>query len=214
MDSFNYPDLSSLLEDDITTDTLFEYDMYNTSQEHGLLEPAIETVSSAEGGEEIDAGVVDTDNDIFDFAIENVLSVEADEENENILFNRDPLLPIYEKSRANPCPSKDVVISILEGIPDNVSAKLVPSQPKENVCFMISLNYLEDWKDALSDDLGVWTPTGKRTLYYRRLLSINDRTNIQSVVFESDADVIAFRYLYSYLVLHQKCLYFWQMIGN
>ena len=91
MDSFNYPDLSSLLEDDITTDTLFEYDMYNTSQEHGLLEPAIETVSSAEGGEEIDAGVVDIDNDIFDFAIENVLSVEADEENENILFNRDPL---------------------------------------------------------------------------------------------------------------------------
>ena len=79
-----------------------------------------------------------------------------------------------------------------------MSAKLVPSQPKENVCFMISLNYLEDWKDALSDDLGVWTPTGKRTLYYRRLLSINGKTNIQSVVSESDADVKAFRYLYCY----------------
>ena len=157
----------------------------------------IETVSSAKDGEEIIAVVAN--NETFDLDIENVLSVEDEDEeeiNENI-FNRDRLLPIYEKSRSNPCPSKDVVIAMLEGIPDNLPAKLILSQSKENACFMISLNYLEDWKDTLSDDLGVWSPTGKRT-YYKLLLSINGRTTIQSVSGKSDADVKAFRYLYCY----------------
>ena len=51
--------------------------------------------------------------------------------------------------------TKDVVAFIGSGVPEYRSSKIVPSQLKDNICFMVDAKFLEEWKDVLSDDLGV-----------------------------------------------------------
>ena len=41
------------------------------------------------------------------------------------------------------------------GVPEYLSSKIVPSRPKDNICLMVDAKCLEEWKDVLSDDLGV-----------------------------------------------------------
>ena len=113
-------------------------------------------------------------------------------------FNGDILLPIYDQP-AHCMATKKVVQIIGTGVPDNRSAKLVPSQPKDNLSFMIASNYLEEWKNVLSDDLGVWTPNGTKTLYYARKFRADDgEISIIHVKSAEEADLTAYRYLYSY----------------
>ena len=70
------------------------------------------------------------------------------------LFNNDPLCPIFDSRAGTHLATKDVAF-IGSGVPEYLSSKIVPSQPKDNLCFMVDVKYLEDWKDVLSDDLGV-----------------------------------------------------------
>ena len=77
------------------------------------------------------------------------------------LFNGELLLPILDTC-ATSLPTEDVITIIGSGVPENHSAKLVPSQPKDNMSFMIATKFLENWKDVLSDDLGVCSPNGTK----------------------------------------------------
>ena len=193
MDSFS-TDLNILLDEEFTDSLMREHEQESLPPQPSENPPSIDTHTLKNILMELDKTICVEDGD--EIAIIEDINIDATA-NHNVLFNGDPLLPIYEKSRSNPCSTKDVVSAILKGIPDSLSAKLVPSQPKDNLCFMIALKYLQAWKDALSDDLGVWTPTGTRTLFSKRLFSDDGTTSIQSSE-ESHADIKALRYLYCY----------------
>ena len=94
------------------------------------------------------------------------LKFDKDEDDDISEFSDDGT-PIYEKSH-QPKTTKDVVQIIGNGIPEDKSAKLVPSQPKGNASFMIDTSYLQHWKDVLSDDLGVWEANGTKTAFFTR----------------------------------------------
>ena len=113
-------------------------------------------------------------------------------------FNGDMLLPIYGQA-AHSMAAKEVVEIIGSGVPDDLTAKLFPSQPKDNLTFMIASSYLEDWKDVLSDDLGVWSPNGTKTLYYARKFRADDGDiSIAPVKKADEADLTAYRHLYNF----------------
>ena len=63
---------------------------------------------------------------------------------------------------------------------------------------MTDTMFLEHWKDVLSDDLGVWNPSGTKTYYYSRTVNRSVSITIKPVDDETDADFIAKRFLYSY----------------
>ena len=67
--------------------------------------------------------------------------------------------------------TKDVVAFIGSRVPEYRSSKIVPSQPKDNICFMVDAKFLEEWKDVLSDDLGVWSPNGTKNAILRQNIS-------------------------------------------
>ncbi len=112
-------------------------------------------------------------------------------------FCGDPIIPIYEKTH-QPKTTKDVVQIIGSGIPGHKSAKLVPSQPKGNVSFMIDTSYLQHWKDVLSDDLGVWDPNGTKTAFFTRGFHADGTMKVTSVGSIEEAELVAKRYLYVY----------------
>lgn len=112
-------------------------------------------------------------------------------------FNDDSLCPIFGRQSA-PVPTKDVLVMIAQGIDEAKSAKIVPSQPKENLSFMVLSSFLEHWKDILSDDLGVWTPNGTKTQYFGKLFDVNGSVSFKSEVDETTADFMTKRFLYSY----------------
>ena len=55
---------------------------------------------------------------------------------------------------------------IENGVPDTLSSKVVPSQPNENLAFLIDKSFLENWKDVFSDDMGMWNPSGTKTFFF------------------------------------------------
>ena len=112
-------------------------------------------------------------------------------------FHGELLLPIYD-TLSHSMTTKDVVQIIGSGVPDNRTAKLVPSQPKDNLSFMIATSYLEDWKDVLSDDLGVWSPNGTKTLFYARTFRADGGMSVEHMTSAGEADLAAYRYLYNY----------------
>ena len=59
-----------------------------------------------------------------------------------------------------------VVEYVGSGIDAATAAKIVPSRPRGNFMFMYDSNFLENWKDVLSDDFGGWRPSGTNTLFF------------------------------------------------
>ena len=106
--------------------------------------------------------------------------------------------------------TKYITEEIVNGrIESNRIAKLVPNQPSDNLCFMIGLDYLEHWKDCLSDNMGVWTQTGTKSLFYSSSLN---RTHDVALKAESECgentSVKCMRLLYS----HQNCKTFKRIV--
>ena len=63
-------------------------------------------------------------------------------------FDNDPLLLIFNNNSTAPV-TTDIVTCIINGVPDHLSAKLVPSQPMDNISFMVNVTCLQYWKDVL-----------------------------------------------------------------
>ena len=62
--------------------------------------------------------------------------------------------------------------------------------------FMNDLNYLENWKDVLSDDFGVWRPNGTKTLAYKSAVEKSGKVKARHLPKEhTDADLRARRYI-------------------
>ena len=105
--------------------------------------------------------------------------------------------------------TKLITEEIVNGrIESNRIAKLVPSQPSDNLCFMIGLDYLEHWKDCLSDNLGVWTQTGTKSLFYSSSLNRNGYALKAETGSEEDSSVKCMRFLYS----HPTCKTFRRIV--
>ena len=79
-------------------------------------------------------------------------------------FWDDPMTPIYGMFSKS-LDTKVVVELVASGV--DKAAKIVPSRPRGNYAFMYDLSYLENWKDVLSDDFGVWCPNGTKTMWYK-----------------------------------------------
>ena len=80
---------------------------------------------------------------------------------------------------------------IENGVPHTLSAKVVPSQPKENLAFLIDKSFLENWKDVFSDDMGVWNPSGTKTFYFSKTFDRNGSVTVNTVIDETRADFMA-----------------------
>ena len=80
-------------------------------------------------------------------------------------FNDDPMIPIFD-SYIRSLDTKNIVEYVLSGVDVDKTAKLVPSRPTGNYIFVYDTDFLEKWKDVLSDDFGVWRPSGTKTLFY------------------------------------------------
>ena len=82
-------------------------------------------------------------------------------------YNDDPMMPIFG-SQIRSLDTKMMVQYVISGINAKKAAKLVPSMPEGNFIFKYDSNFVENWKDVLSDDFGVWRPSGTKTLFYTR----------------------------------------------
>ena len=138
-----------------------------------------------------------------DFLVEKLICTETglSPPNNNLpttlFFNKDLLCPIFS-TKNTPLPTKEIVKFIENGVPEHISSKVVPSQPKQNMAFLIDNKFLENWKDVLSDDLGVWTPSGTKTFYFSRTFDRSGSVTVKTVNDETFADFMAKRYLYTY----------------
>ena len=76
----------------------------------------------------------------------------------------------------------------MNGINPLLNAKLIPHRPVENVSFMIGSNFLDHLKDILSDNLGVWTPSGTKRFNYSttfdrpRIIILKTSTKMHQVI--------------------------------
>ena len=111
-------------------------------------------------------------------------------------FNDDPMIPIYG-SHVRSLDTKMVVEYVGSGIEAAKAAKIVPSRPRGNFMFMYDSNYLENWKDVLSDDFGVWRPNGTKTLFFLSEIKGSGKMKAKHVPKE-EADLRAKRYLYAH----------------
>jgi len=93
--------------------------------------------------------------------------------------------------------TKEVVELIGSGVAEDRAAELVPSQPIGNLSFMIATNYLDDWKDVLSDDLGIWGPSGTKTHYFTRTFYSDGKMKISGVDKSEEANLMVKRYLHA-----------------
>ena len=76
-------------------------------------------------------------------------------------------MPICYK-RYSAIPTKDAVTVIASDVPESISAKLVPSQPKYNLSFMIDMQYLDNWKPM------IWV-CGLRTVQNPYIIQVKSR---------------------------------------
>eukprot|EP00794_Sanderia_malayensis_P020732 gene20731-biopygen17115 len=84
---------------------------------------------------------------------------------EVILFNDDPLTPVYKCSKV-PVPTKEAVASIVFARDERKVASAGPTFVSKNVSFLISLNKIGHWKDVLADMMGKWKNTRVKHQYY------------------------------------------------
>ena len=112
-------------------------------------------------------------------------------------FRDDPLLPIYSSGKDRPFSSKVVAEEIMNGVSTHLISSLVPHQPDENIAFMIGTQYLDHWKDVLSDNLGSWKNDAKKTLHYSTSHKVSKQIKLNPSS-EERANVIVNRYLYVY----------------
>ena len=108
---------------------------------------------------------------LIDLEMDNISSYSSGDEVEPIgqvgrveYFRDDPMTPIYGIFSKS-LDTKVVVELVASGV--DKAAKIVPSRPRGNYAFMYDLSYLENWKDVLSDDFGVWCPNGTKTMWYK-----------------------------------------------
>ena len=125
--------------------------------------------------------VISSDSDIEQTSI----ATESQDLVQVELFNEDSLLPIYQRTNKS-LGTKIVTENIVNGIDPSRISKLVPHQPADNVSFMIGLDFLDHWKDILSDNLGVWTGSGTKSFYYRTIFNRSGRIILKS----NDADAV------------------------
>ena len=86
------------------------------------------------------------------------VSVPNDAQSEMVLFNDDPLTPVYKFTDV-PVTTKDAFESIVLEKNSSKVATGCPTFVCKNVSFLVSLDKIGHWKDVLSDMMGKWKST-------------------------------------------------------
>ena len=106
-------------------------------------------------------------------------SVPNDAQSEVVLFNDDPLTPVYKFTDV-PVTTKDAFESIVQEKNISKVSTGCPTFVCKNVSFLVSLDKIGHWKDVLSDMMGKWKST--RVKHYH--FSCNDEKS--QVIDESE----------------------------
>ncbi|XP_070564098.1 uncharacterized protein [Ptychodera flava] len=75
-------------------------------------------------------------------------------------YNNDPNLPIFSESNMGVKTLKAVTYLCNDNLQERRVACAVPTDISDNVSFIVSLKYIDHWKNILSDNMGAWTQNG------------------------------------------------------